>query len=58
MCFMHVFIPVCGSKSKGQVRSNATVRNGKWELDKVVLELKDRPEYLHGELSVNVISVS
>ncbi len=39
---MQVFIPVRGSKSKGQIRSNATVRNGKWELDGIVLELKDR----------------
>ena len=42
--FMQVFIPVRGSKSKGQIRSYASVRNGKWELDKVVLELKNRPE--------------
>ena len=43
---VQVLIPVRGSKTTGQVRSIATVRNGKWELDTVVLEFKGRPEKL------------
>ena len=44
--YVQVLIPVRGSKTTGQVRSIATVRNGKWELDTVVLEFKGRPEKL------------
>lgn len=43
---VQVLIPVRGSKATGQVRSIATVRNGKWQLDTVVLEFKGRPEKL------------
>ena len=41
---LQVLIPVCGSKLRGQVRYTATVRNGKWELDRVACKFKDRPE--------------
>lgn len=44
--YMQVLIPVRGSKCKGQVHSIASVRNGKWELDKVVLEIKDMRPYI------------
>lgn len=41
---IQVLIPVHGSQTAGQLRSNATHRQGKWELDLVQLEFKGRPE--------------
>ena len=38
---LQVMIPVSGSKSSGMLRSNATVRNGKWEVDSVVLRFNN-----------------
>ena len=40
--YVQVLIPVSGSKTAGHLRSNATFRNHKWELDSVVLEFKGR----------------
>lgn len=41
---IQVLIPVSGSKLCGLLKSNATVRNGEWEVDSVVLKFNNRPE--------------
>ena len=41
-----VLIPVSGRRSAGYLRSTASFRDGRWELDTVVLEFKGKPQTL------------
>ena len=43
---MQVMIPVSGSRSAGYLKSKASFRFGRWELESVRLEFKGRPQTL------------
>jgi hypothetical protein len=40
----HILIPVSGKKESGHLKSEAHFENGKWVLDRAILQLKGKPQ--------------